>query len=333
MAIDENDFSALKSQVGGHPGVQNSSDGSLIAKPCLHPELEFYQEIASNPSLAHFKRFVPKFYGTLKLHGKIETPAGGEVDPGHLNIVPSIVLENISHTFLKPAILDVKLGTVLAEETASDEKKARMDRTARETTSHETGVRLTGFQVYNHDKQDYDVIDKKYGKSIKPDDLPDGMAKFLPVATIDDDGAVHGQGLPTPLLVRVIDGLISRMRKIERAFHGLEFRMVGGSALIVYESDVDALEKSFISYLSEEEEEGYVSDDESDEDETPEEGEEPVEKPSKQADPKPYVIKMIDFAHTHLTPGRGRDEGVMLGIKTTISLLEGRKAQLLDAEK
>lgn len=188
-------------------------------------------------------------------------------------------------------------------------------------------------QVYNHDKQAYDIIDKKYGKSIKPADLPDGMAKFLPVATIDDDGVVHGQGLPAPLLVRVIDGLISRMRKIERAFHGLEFRMVGGSALIVYESDVDALEKSFISYLSEEEEEGYVSDDESDEDETPEEGEEPVEKPSKQAEPKPYVIKMIDFAHTHLTPGRGRDEGVMLGIKTTISLLEGRKAQMLAAEK
>lgn len=57
------------------------------------------------------------------------------------------MLENISHTFLKPAILDVKLGTVLAEETASDEKKARMDKTARETTSHETGVRLTGFQA------------------------------------------------------------------------------------------------------------------------------------------------------------------------------------------
>lgn len=89
MAIDEDDFSALKSQVGGHPGVQNSSDGSLIAKPCLHPELEFYQEIATNPALAHFKRLVPRFYGTLKLHGKVETPKGGEVDPLHMKIVPA----------------------------------------------------------------------------------------------------------------------------------------------------------------------------------------------------------------------------------------------------
>lgn len=185
--------------------------------------------------------------------------------------------------------------------------------------------------MYNHDKQDYDVTDKKYGKSIKPADLPEGIANFLPVATIDADGTVHGQGLPAPLLARVVDGLISRMRKIERAFQELEFRMVGGSALIVYESDVEALQKAFVDYLSEEEEEGYVSDAESDEDEEPEEGEEPegpVEKASKKPDPKPYAIKVIDFAHTHLTPGRGRDEGVLLGIKTTVSLLEGRKAQL-----
>lgn len=57
------------------------------------------------------------------------------------------MLENLSFPFLKPNILDVKLGTVLHEEGASAEKQARMDKTARATTSHETGVRLTGFQV------------------------------------------------------------------------------------------------------------------------------------------------------------------------------------------
>jgi len=57
------------------------------------------------------------------------------------------VLENLSHSFLKPNILDIKLGTVLYDETASPEKVARMEKTAKETTSFETGVRLTGFQV------------------------------------------------------------------------------------------------------------------------------------------------------------------------------------------
>ena len=58
-----------------------------------------------------------------------------------------LVLENLSHPFLKPNILDIKLGTVLHDEEASPEKVERMIKTARETTSLETGVRLTGFQV------------------------------------------------------------------------------------------------------------------------------------------------------------------------------------------
>ena len=62
-------------------------------------------------------------------------------------IVQSIVIENLSHGFTRPNILDVKLGTVLHEPSASDEKKARMEKQAKETTTREHGIRLTGFQV------------------------------------------------------------------------------------------------------------------------------------------------------------------------------------------
>jgi 1D-myo-inositol-tetrakisphosphate 5-kinase/inositol-polyphosphate multikinase len=57
------------------------------------------------------------------------------------------VLENVSYPFFRPNILDIKLGTVLYGDDASPEKVARMIETARKTTSLETGVRLTGFQV------------------------------------------------------------------------------------------------------------------------------------------------------------------------------------------
>jgi 1D-myo-inositol-tetrakisphosphate 5-kinase/inositol-polyphosphate multikinase len=57
------------------------------------------------------------------------------------------VLENLSHRFRKPNILDIKLGTILYDETASEEKRLRMEKTAKDTTSFETGVRLTGFSV------------------------------------------------------------------------------------------------------------------------------------------------------------------------------------------
>ena len=60
----------------------------------------------------------------------------------------SIVLENLASSFLKPNVLDVKLGTVLYDEVdAPPAKRERMIETARNTTSLETGIRLTGFQV------------------------------------------------------------------------------------------------------------------------------------------------------------------------------------------
>jgi 1D-myo-inositol-tetrakisphosphate 5-kinase/inositol-polyphosphate multikinase len=58
-----------------------------------------------------------------------------------------IVIENIAHGFQKPNTIDIKLGTVLYDEDAPPEKKERMEIKARSTTSGDTGIRLTGFQV------------------------------------------------------------------------------------------------------------------------------------------------------------------------------------------
>jgi 1D-myo-inositol-tetrakisphosphate 5-kinase/inositol-polyphosphate multikinase len=62
----------LDTQVGGHDGVLSSAHGSVIIKPCLPLEIEFYTALASNEALAHLRRFVPKFYGTLKLQGQMD---------------------------------------------------------------------------------------------------------------------------------------------------------------------------------------------------------------------------------------------------------------------
>jgi inositol-polyphosphate multikinase len=61
--------------------------------------------------------------------------------------VQLLVIENVAHGFRKPNILDIKLGTVLYDEDAPLDKKERMEKVARNTTSGETGIRLTGFQV------------------------------------------------------------------------------------------------------------------------------------------------------------------------------------------
>lgn len=58
-----------------------------------------------------------------------------------------MVLENLAHAYTHPSILDVKLGTVLYSPDASLEKRERMERASRGSTSWETGIRLTGCQV------------------------------------------------------------------------------------------------------------------------------------------------------------------------------------------
>lgn len=65
-------------------------------------------------------------------------------------IFQSVVLQNLSHGFTHPSILDAKLGTVLHEPDAPKEKQERMEKNARETTTKETGLRLTGCQVSCH---------------------------------------------------------------------------------------------------------------------------------------------------------------------------------------
>lgn len=68
----------LESQIGGHPGVQTTEDGSLLIKPALPLEVQFYQSVLRDPGLASLLPFVPKFYGTLKLEGKLDESQSNE---------------------------------------------------------------------------------------------------------------------------------------------------------------------------------------------------------------------------------------------------------------
>ena len=77
---------ALDSQVGGHAGVNVTEDGSLLIKPALHHELEFYQAIQQDPKLAWLREYTPKFFGMLKLEGTLADLAPGKVGEGGLGI-------------------------------------------------------------------------------------------------------------------------------------------------------------------------------------------------------------------------------------------------------
>ena len=68
-------YHSLETQVGGHPGVMATADGSLIIKPCLPNERAFYESLAQDLRLAHLLEWVPKFYGVLNLKGELKDDA------------------------------------------------------------------------------------------------------------------------------------------------------------------------------------------------------------------------------------------------------------------
>lgn len=135
-------------QVAGHPGTLQALKGpngeSLIVKESLSSEVAFYealqsQQSSTEDSAAAVREFatewIPKYYGSLP------AAAGGASQK------PRIIIEDLLSGFQRPNVIDVKLGTQLWDENSSEEKKQRMDKASKETTSFETGVRLTGWRV------------------------------------------------------------------------------------------------------------------------------------------------------------------------------------------
>ncbi|KAF7314564.1 Kinase [Mycena kentingensis (nom. inval.)] len=318
----------LTNQVGGHKdGVLTTEDDTLLIKQALPGELAFYRAVAAStsPAIDALRPYLPKFLGTLTLEGEVDpekpaTETSIPVKPTENGLgaggKESLVLENLTHAFTKPNILDIKLGTVLYDESASPDKVERMLKTARETTSLETGIRLTGFQVYDTTTGEPVNTPKTYGKSISKAQLPEGVARFFPVAGAGDPNAPM-QGLPAALLLQILELLREDVQEIRDAFAALELRMVGGSLLMLYESDAARAEEG-VKYMLRD-----VDQEDDDEDEEEDAEDEDGERSTKKPGPA-YDVRLIDFAHTRFVPGEGPDQGVLLGFKTVLELLDQR---------
>ncbi|KAJ7195497.1 hypothetical protein GGX14DRAFT_676785 [Mycena pura] len=315
---------ALASQVGGHiDSLVATADNMLLIKHALPLEFQFYKTVAAatEPELDALRPFIPKFLGTLALEGELDTDkptseTSISIKPSAIDTysrAQSLVLENLAHVFAKPNILDIKLGTVLYDESAPPDKVARMIKTAETTTSLKTGMRLTGFQVYDNASGEAVITHKTYGKSLSADQLPEGIIRFFPVVGVD----TPTQGLPATLLLQILELLREDVQDIRDTLAALEMRIVGGSLLILYESDASRAEEGLELMLQDADEDDAETDDSEDED-----GD---DSKARKAGP-PYDVRLIDFAHTRFVPGQGADEGVLLGIGTVLTLLDERIA-------
>jgi len=223
----------------------------------------------------------------------------------------AIVLENAAHGFVRPNILDVKLGVRLYADDAKAEKKARFDKVTEETTHKKFGFRIAGMRVWHGEgatgehvnQEGYRVYDKNYGRlKVNNDNIEDAFRNFLFSTTAGVDEALGTE---------VCKKFLEDVQKIEEVMYSQESEMFSASLLFVFEGDGKALQQALEESSKQQPTSAKLvkvssdSDDEEDVDEGP----------------FVYAVKVIDFAHAKWTPGKGRDENSLKGISSVADIL------------
>ncbi|KAF9148952.1 hypothetical protein BG015_009293 [Linnemannia schmuckeri] len=238
-----------------------------------------------------------------------------------------ICLENVSLGFKKPCVLDLKMGTQLFDDDASEEKKARLGAVAANTTSLPLGFRMTGFEVYDSEKDSFTKYSKHYGKGLTEDTVLDGFRAYF--------AAKLGPERMRLIIERFINDLTDFLATIETQ----ELRMRSSSLLMIYEGDAEAFDagvaieqekiaavvaraQAHMEKSAREDQEGDDEDEENDEDDEDDEDYDEDDEEDGEVGQKVTDMRLIDFAHSTWTPGQGPDEGVVKGVKSALALFE-----------
>ncbi|XP_076005727.1 inositol polyphosphate multikinase isoform X2 [Genypterus blacodes] len=95
--------------------------------------------------------------------------------PGPLLILP--MLEDVTRRFVKPCIMDVKLGQRSYDPFASQEKREQQIR--KYPLMEEIGFLVLGMRVFKVCSDTFEAYDQHYGRGLVKDTIKDGLAKFF----------------------------------------------------------------------------------------------------------------------------------------------------------
>ncbi|AQZ17489.1 ARG82 (YDR173C) [Zygosaccharomyces parabailii] len=322
----------LKHKAAGHDGTLTDDDELLVFKPATTQELDFYksvQERTFNNTRATdgdvpLYSWMPTFLGVLD-EGLREVPESACAISSEKHIGDQamnksskcqrskyIVLENLLHGFHKPNIMDVKLGKILHDENASNEKMSRLGQVSRTTTSGSLGFRICGMKI-QHNKQagelesshfeqsgdGYIFVNKNFGYSLKKQNIKDAFKMYF-----------ANDSLSPRRVWQLKHTFLQRLQLLYNTLLEEEVRMVSSSLFFVYEGDNDrwdALDDQDTlirdSFLD--------SDEESEDDE-----EQDLQKTPLSS------LSLIDFAHSKLVDGKGYDENVVDAVENMMELFQ-----------
>jgi 1D-myo-inositol-tetrakisphosphate 5-kinase/inositol-polyphosphate multikinase len=310
--LDPSTLKNFENAAAGHDGVMSDPSGELIIKPCTQAEIDFYQDTSrQHPD---FAEMMPTFMGTLQLGAPAQassdtaahetkevTEASKDQQLKHglkLSTQTAIVLENLEHGFKQANVLDLKLGARLYEDGTKPDKAARLDKVAAESTSGSLNFRIAGMKVWNGN--DFDIYDKFWGRKFNAENVQDGFATFFSGLEV---------GTKIEVAQELLETILAEITKARHMLEKYESRMYSASILIVYEGDSSALDmlmgaepktpRADERAPTLREIQKSVSEEEDDE----------------TGPPVAFKVNMIDFAHASWTPGKGRDDNVIVGLK------------------
>jgi 1D-myo-inositol-tetrakisphosphate 5-kinase/inositol-polyphosphate multikinase len=224
----------------------------------------------------------------------------------------AVVLENAAHGYVKPNILDVKLGVRLWADDAPLEKQIRFDKVTEETTHKDLGFRIAGMRVWQGhgakgediDEEGFKIYDRNYGRySVQKENVLEAFQKFM---------FVESAGIDNELGQLVAQAFLTDVERIQEILEGEESQMFSASLLFVFEGDGVALRAALEE--ASQPPPRLTNGDQNSGDESEYDEDEPI-------GPKIYTVKIIDFAHAQWTPGRGSDENSLKGVRSVAKIL------------
>jgi Ca2+-binding EF-hand superfamily protein len=193
----------LDTQTGGHVGGFKMAEAGQLMKKVSAPELEFYT--VTLPATPGLDAFTPQFFGTSV-----------EGDDSY------IVMEDLCRGYVKPCILDLKMGTTSAGEDAAGAKLEAMRAKDLESTTHVLGMRFTGMRVWNEPTDTFERYNKSWGRKVTVDSFDDALKIYF-----NTGNTVHFGVIPRFLVA------LHKLAKYLGSQHHLRF--YSSSLLFIYD--------------------------------------------------------------------------------------------------
>ncbi|KAA0194482.1 hypothetical protein HAZT_HAZT001519 [Hyalella azteca] len=151
-------------EVGGEMAEEEEDEDNNSLQPMIGPPLPRVMP-AHNPWLKEcHQRYLDKL--KKKAENKV-------------NVMECILLENLTHVYRVPNVLDLKMGTRQYGDDAPESKRRSQTRKAQHTTTPRLGVRLAGMQVYDRDAKCYVCKNKYVGRELTEDGFQQTLRHFL----------------------------------------------------------------------------------------------------------------------------------------------------------